>query len=197
MRIIGEMRARVVVDTVKSAKLVKSSAVMGILLTILLIPSMAILRPAFVHAEAPFITIKTYESDPLLAASRISVSGMQAQSERLKVISQNIANQDVTGKDQGSDPYRRKIIFFKNEYDPKQGAELVKIDKVSKDYSDFVLKYQPYHPAANAKGYVKYPNVNVIVETVDSKESQRSFDANTNALEIARANQNRVIELMR
>lgn len=148
-------------------------------------------------ADAPFITLKTYESDSLLAASRISVSGMQAQSERLKVISQNIANQDVTGQAPGSEPYRRKIIFFKNEYDPKLGAEVVKIDKVSKDYSDFVLKYQPYHPAADDKGYVKYPNVNIVVETVDSKESQRSFDANTNALEIARANQNRVIELMK
>ncbi len=149
------------------------------------------------EANVSFITLETHQSDPLLAASRISMSGMQAQSERLKIVSQNIANQDVTGKSPGSDPYTRKVIYFKNEYDEKLGAEVVKIDKISRDHSDFVLKYQPHHPAANEKGYVKYPNVNIVIETVDAKESQRSFDANINALEIARSNQSRVIELMK
>ncbi len=135
--------------------------------------------------------------DSLIASARISASGMQAQSERLKVISQNIANADVSATAPDGDPYRRKIIFFKNEYDNSKEAEVIKVDKISHDYSDFIMKYQPNHPAADEKGYVKYPNINVVVETIDAKEAQRSFEANVNAFELAKANQSRVLDLLK
>ena len=138
-----------------------------------------------------------YESDALKASIKISAAGMQAQNQRLKVISQNIANSNVTGKTPNEDPYRRKVIFFKNVYDPKLKTKILKVDSVREDKSDFTLKYEPNHPAADAKGMVKYPNVNIIIETVDSKEAQRTFDANVNSLEIAKNNQNKILELMR
>lgn len=136
-------------------------------------------------------------ADSLEASIRISSSGMQAQSQRLKVISQNIANSNVTGKTPNENPYRRKIIFFKNVYDPKLDTKILKVNSVQEDQSEFTLKYEPNHPAADNRGMVKYPNVNIIIETVDSKEAQRTFDANVNSLEIAKSNQNKILELMR
>ena len=76
-------------------------------------------------------------------------------------------------------------------------AKVLKVDSIKEDQSDFTLKYEPNHPAADNNGMVKYPNVNIIIETVDSKEAQRTFDANVNSLEIAKSNQNKVLELMR
>ena len=150
----------------------------------------------------PFTTMSLYtysmdKSDALEASIKISSAGMQAQNQRLKVISQNIANANVTGKNPNEDPYRRKVIFFRNVYDPKLKTKVLKVDSIRQDQSDFTLKYEPNHPAADAKGMVKYPNVNIIIETVDSKEAQRTFDANVNSLEIAKNNQNKILELMR
>jgi len=136
-------------------------------------------------------------ADSLEASIKISSSGMQAQSQRLKVISQNIANSNVTGKTPDENPYRRKIIFFKNVYDPKLDTKILKVNSIQEDQSEFTLKYEPNHPAADNRGMVKYPNVNIIIETVDSKEAQRTFDANVNSLEIAKSNQNKILELMR
>ena len=136
-------------------------------------------------------------ADSLEASIKISSSGMQAQSQRLKVISQNIANSNVTGKTPNENPYRRKIIFFKNVYDQKLDTKILKVNSIQEDQSEFTLKYEPNHPAADNRGMVKYPNVNIIIETVDSKEAQRTFDANVNSLEIAKSNQNKILELMR
>ncbi len=136
-------------------------------------------------------------ADSLEASIKISSSGMQSQSQRLKVISQNIANSNVTGKTPDENPYRRKIIFFKNVYDPKLDTKILKVNSIQEDQSEFTLKYEPNHPAADNRGMVKYPNVNIIIETVDSKEAQRTFDANVNSLEIAKSNQNKILELMR
>ncbi len=135
--------------------------------------------------------------DPLDAAIKISVAGMQAQNHRLKVIAQNMANANVTGKNPNEDPYRRQIIFFKNEFDTKLNTKILKVDSIQEDKSAFTLKYEPNHPSADKNGMVKYPNVNLIIETVDSKEAKRTFDANVNALEIAKTNQNKILELMR
>ena len=136
-------------------------------------------------------------ADSLEASIKISSSGMQAQSQRLKVISQNIANSNVTGKTPNENPYRRRIIFFQNVYDPKIDTKILKVSSIQEDQSEFTLKYEPNHPAADNRGMVKYPNVNIIIETVDSKEAQRTFDANVNSLEIAKTNQNKILELMR
>ncbi|MFQ3307171.1 MAG: flagellar basal-body rod protein FlgC [Candidatus Midichloriaceae bacterium] len=135
--------------------------------------------------------------DPLTNSIKISASGMQAQNNRLKIVAQNIANSNVTGRTSEENPYRRQVIFFKNVYDKNLGTKILKADKVQEDQSPFILKYEPNHPAADSKGFVKYPNVNLIIETIDSKEAQRSFDANLSALEIAKNNQNKIVELMR
>lgn len=158
------------------------------IITLLLIAfSFLSMLPMCLHAD----------TDNLNAAINISAAGMHAQNERLKIISENLANKDVTGMDPNADPYRRKQIFFTNVYDPKVKATTVKVAEVAPDHSAFILKYQPHHPAANTEGYVKYPNVNSIIEGVDAKEAQRSFEANLSAMEIAKTNQSKIIDLMR
>jgi flagellar basal-body rod protein FlgC len=138
-----------------------------------------------------------FAADSLTASQRIAAQGMQVQSERLKVISQNIANSNTTGLTAEDTPYKRKVILFKNDYDPAIGASTVKVDRVAHDKSEFIKKYEPYHPASDEGGYVKYPNVNIPLETVDAKEAQRSYEANLSSLEIAKSNQARIIDAMR
>ena len=143
------------------------------------------------------ITSYAGEGDSLSSAIAISAAGMRAQNERLKIITQNIANSEVTGANPNENPYRRKQIIFKNVYDDNLKAVTVKVDRITPDKSDFILKYEPNHPAADANGYVKYPNINNVIESVDAKEAQRTFEANLSAMEIARANQSKIIDLMR
>ncbi len=137
------------------------------------------------------------EEDPLLSAFRISAAGMQAQSERLKVISQNLANGEVAGASPEDEPYRRKIIFFHNIYDEQAKTFLVKILKIDEDKSQFEMRYQPEHPAADRDGLVRYPNVNKIIEIADAKEAQTSFEANATSLEITKTNRAKILELMK
>jgi len=151
-----------------------------------------------VNADAPYIVPHAHKNtDTLKAASRIAMSGIQAQNERMKVVSQNIANMDVTGATPDSDPYRRKIIFFENSVDPKTGTAVVKVKKIDNDNSDFILKYQPNHPAADKNGYVKYPNVNVHVELADGQEAKRAVAVNANSMDMIKSMQFRVLEMMK
>ncbi|MEK9969016.1 MAG: flagellar basal body rod protein FlgC [Ferrovibrio sp.] len=130
-------------------------------------------------------------------AMKISASGMRAQGERLKVIAENLANSDSIGKTPGSDPYRRKVVTFKSELDRALGANLVKAQKPQQDRSDFELKYDPGHPAANADGYVKMPNVKSVVEMADMREAQRTYEANLNVIDSAKSMLNRTVDLLR
>ena len=114
----------------------------------------------------------------LSVSADIAVSGMKAQAERLRVISENMANADSVGVRPGEDPYRRQVVTFKDYIDKETGARMVKVDKVVKDESEFPLKYEPNNPLANAQGYVAQPNVNPLIEMMDMKEAQRSYDAN-------------------
>ena len=102
-------------------------------------------------------------------ALKISASGMKAQGTRLRVISENIANQDSVGRSQGADPYRRKTIVFKDVLDRKLGVDMVQVSKIGRDSSDFIVAYEPYHPLADDKGYVRRPNVNGLIEMMDMK----------------------------
>ncbi len=135
--------------------------------------------------------------DDLTASQRVSSQGMRVQNERLKIISQNIANANSTGKSPSDQPYRRKMPVFKTQYDQQLKADVVKLDKIARDKSEFQLRYEPQHPAANTSGYVRYPNVQIPLETVDAKEAQRTYDANMSALEIAKSNQVRLIEALK
>lgn len=130
-------------------------------------------------------------------AMKISASGMRAQGERLKTISENLANADSMAKTPGGDPYRRKVISFKSELDRATGVNMVRAQKPTKDRSDFELKYDPGHPAANADGYVKMPNVKTVIEMADMREAQRTYEANLNAVDTAKQMINRTIDLLR
>ncbi len=133
----------------------------------------------------------------LSVTSDIAVSGMKAQSERLRIISENMANAESVGIREGEDPYRRQVVTFKNYIDKKTGAEMVKVDKVIKDQSPFVKKYAPNHPAADEQGYVSMPNVNTLVEMMDMKEAQRAYEANLTMVQTARDMNSKVLDILK
>lgn len=133
----------------------------------------------------------------LIDTIHISSSGMKAQQDRLKVVSQNIANAESVGTREGQQPYRRQTISFKNTLDKETGAQMVKTNKVSPDRSDFVKKYEPAHPQADNQGYVLYPNINPITEMMDMREARRSYEANLNVIESSKSMLNQTISLLR
>ena len=133
----------------------------------------------------------------LSVSADIAVSGMKAQAERLRVISENMANADSVGSRPGEDPYRRQVVTFKNYVDEATGAQLVKVDKVLPDRSPFQMKYMPDHPAANAEGYVAMPNVNPLVDMMDMKEAQRSYDANMSMMQTARDMNSKILDVLK
>jgi len=133
----------------------------------------------------------------LSTAMTISARGMDAQTERLQVIAENLANQNTTGLSPGSDPYRRKTITFENTLDQTLGASTVNVKSIGTDPSDFQTRYDPSNPAANAQGYVKLPNVNSFVEIMDMREAERSYSANLNAMEATRTMLTRTVEMLK
>ena len=126
----------------------------------------------------------------------ISAAGMKAQGTRLRVISENLANTNSTSQTPGGEPYRRKVLTFGNVLDRTLNAQMVKVKSIGPDRSDFELKYDPAHPAANADGYVMLPNVNGIIEMADMREAQRSYDANVSVIETSRAMIAKTLELL-
>lgn len=131
-------------------------------------------------------------------AMQISASGMRAQGTRVRVITENIANAGTTGETPGADPYQRQTISFKNELDRQAGIRMVEVDEIGVDReSDFLLKYEPDHPAADDAGYVKYPNVKTLIEVMDVREAQRSYEANIGMIEQARTMALRTIDMLR
>lgn len=127
----------------------------------------------------------------------VAASGLRAQAGRMRIISENIANADSTPSSPGADPYRRKVPTFHTELDRSLGVQLVELGKVQTDQSDFRLKYEPGHPAADANGNVKYPNVNPLVEMTDMREAQRSYEANINVVTATRRMLQRTIDILR
>ena len=120
--------------------------------------------------------------DDLLKTFAISGAGMRVQGERLRVISQNIANADSLPQDPNGKPYRRQTVTFRNELDRAIGLDTVRVNKVRPDMSEFGKRYEPSHPAADADGYVLTPNVNRLVEMTDMREAQRSYEANLSVI---------------
>lgn len=127
----------------------------------------------------------------------VAASGLRAQAGRMRVISENIANADSTGQQPGADPYRRKIVSFRSELDRSIGANVVNLGRVAPDMSDFRTKFEPNHPAADANGYVKYPNVNSLVEMTDMREAERSYEANLNVITATRRMIQRTIDILK
>ncbi|SFO11824.1 flagellar basal-body rod protein FlgC [Mesorhizobium sp. NFR06] len=135
--------------------------------------------------------------DALTAALKVAASGLGAQSERLRVVSENLANAQSTGNTPGADPYRRKTITFQSEVDRATGGSLVEVSSIARDPSDFPIEFQPGNEAANDKGYVKMPNVNTLVEMADMSEANRSYEANLQVIKQARDLISMTIDLMR
>jgi flagellar basal-body rod protein FlgC len=135
--------------------------------------------------------------DALISSMKISASGLAAQSMRLRVISENLANAQSTGSTPGSDPFRRKTVTFGAELDRLTGASLVDVKRIQNDQSPFRVEFDPGHPAANAAGYVKMPNINLIVEMADMREANRSYESNLQVVKQAREMTSMTVDLLR
>lgn len=127
----------------------------------------------------------------------IAASGLKAQSGRMRVIAENVANADSTADRPGADPYRRKIPTFQNRFDRELEANVVALGRIRPDQTQFRTRIEPGHPAADAEGRVKLPNVNSLVETVDMREAQRSYEANLNLISATRRMISRTLEILR
>ena len=126
----------------------------------------------------------------------IAASGLKAENARLRVVAENIANADSTGRSPQELPYRRKEVIFRNVLDRSLGAETVQVSGPVQDTSPFNKKYAPYHPAADAQGYVLMPNVSTIMEMADMRESRRAYEANLNVVDVTRSMLQRTISIL-
>ena len=132
-----------------------------------------------------------------LKTMSIAASGLRAQAGRMRIISENIANAESTPASPGANPYRRKVVTFTSEFNRAIEARTVGLGKVTTDSSDFRLKYEPGHPAADNNGNVKYPNVNPLVEMTDMREAQRSYEANINVISATRRMIQRTLDILK
>jgi len=133
----------------------------------------------------------------LMRAMTVSTSGMKAQGLRLRVISENLANADSVAQGPGQEPYRRKVVMFRNELDRADNMHKVSVSRVTNDPSQFQTKYDPTHPYADQDGYIMAPNVSALIETMDMREAQRSYEANLNVIETSMSMLTRTIDLLR
>lgn len=135
--------------------------------------------------------------DPLALSVDVAASGLKAQSERLRIVSENLANAQSTGNTPGADPYQRKTVSFASALDPDSGGSYVRIQSVELDGSEFPVEYDPTHQAADENGFVKLPNVNALIEMADMTEANRSYEANLQVIRQARELISMTIDLMR
>ena len=135
--------------------------------------------------------VKAINSDQTMA---VAASAMKAQQARMRIIAENIANADSTSKTKGGDPYRRQQPVFTSA--PIDGATGVKLAQVVPDASAFTMEYDPAHPSADANGYVKKPNVNPLIETMDMREAQRAYEANLNVIDTSRDMTQKTLDIL-
>jgi flagellar basal-body rod protein FlgC len=121
---------------------------------------------------------------------------MKAQGDRIRVISQNIANADTAANTPNAEPYQRKTVIFKNELDRASGVEKVAVDRIYERQGEFRLKYQPSHPGADENGYIRLPKINTLIETMDMREAQRSYEANLGLMNISKSMLGKTIDLL-
>jgi flagellar basal-body rod protein FlgC len=133
---------------------------------------------------------------PSAAAMAVAASALKAQQARMRIISENIANANSTSPVKGGDPYRRQVPVFQ-PHKLGDGVEGVRMSRVEKDQRDFKTEYEPGHPAADAKGYVKMPNVDPLIESLDMRSAQRAYEANLNVIETARSMQMRTLDMLK
>ncbi len=134
--------------------------------------------------------------DPLKSTLSVLASGMKSQSERLKVISQNLANKDSTALRAEDEPYRRKIVHFQNYFDEATQTELVHVSNISEDQRPFERRFDPNHPGADAKGYIRQSNVIGLIEVTDMQQANRSYQAQLNSFRLTRQLQQQTINML-
>lgn len=135
--------------------------------------------------------------DPLRMSSKIAASGLEAQSKRMRVVSENLANAQSTAEVPGGDPYARKVITFSGEVDADTGVNFARVEGIENDDAPFRVEHNPGHPAADANGNVKLPNVNMLIELADMREAGRAYDANLQTIKQAREMISMTIDLLR
>jgi flagellar basal-body rod protein FlgC len=132
----------------------------------------------------------------LIQTLKISVSGLDAEATRLKTVSENLANADSTASTPGGLPYRRKVVMFTDVLDRSLDAQMVKVAGIEDAAGNFQRKYDPSHPGADKDGYVLMPNVNPMLELMDMREAQRSYEANLDVIDAAKTMVSRTIDLL-
>jgi len=132
----------------------------------------------------------------LATSMLVAASGMRAQSTRMRIIAENIANANSTAPNPNADPYRRKIATMTTAFDRELNATTVQAGRPVQDMTDFRSQYDPGNPVADKKGYVKLPNVNSLVEIMDMREAQTSYEANVNVLDASKTMLSRTIDLL-
>ncbi len=135
--------------------------------------------------------------DPLSSISTTAASGMRAQTDRLRVVSENVANSSSTAQTPGGDPYQRKTMSFRSSTDSRTGAAIVQSGDIERDSSAFELRFDPSHPAADENGYIKLPNVNPLIEMSNMREASRSYEANLSMMENARDMRRQLVDLLK
>lgn len=135
--------------------------------------------------------------DPLKVSQKISAAGLDVQSHRMRVIAENMANAQSTANTPGGDPYTRKTITFSNNFDEAIGANVVAVEQIGKDPSAYRIERNPSHPAADANGNVKYPNVNMLVEMADMREANRSYEANLQMIKQSKSMVMMTVDMLR
>lgn len=135
--------------------------------------------------------------DPLKISQSIAAAGLDVQSHRMRIIAENMANAQSTANTPGGDPYTRKTIVFSNDFDEALNANVVGVEEIGRDTSPYRVERNPGHPAADENGNVKYPNVNMLVEMADMRESNRSYEANLQMMKQARAMVMMTVDLLR
>jgi flagellar basal-body rod protein FlgC len=114
----------------------------------------------------------------------------------MRIISENIANANSTAQTPGGDPYRRKIATMSSEFDRQLDATTVQSGAPIEDQSDFQRRYEPGNPAADKSGYVKTPNVNSLIEIMDMREAQQSYQADVDMMQASKAMLSQTINLL-
>ncbi len=132
-----------------------------------------------------------------ISSLRIAASGLHAQTARMRIIAENLANTDSAGKTPTEDPYRRRIPTFVATYDAQAGGHAVHVGRIAYDLSSFNSRYEPGHPAADESGYVKYPNINPLIESMDMRQAQRTYEANLNVITVTRQMLGGTLDILR
>jgi len=130
------------------------------------------------------------------AALAAAASGMRAQTLRMRIAAENVANANSTGDTPDQEPFRRRIPLLETTT-LADGVQGVRVLGAAPDQSAFRREYNPSHPAADAEGYVRLPNVDTLTEMMDLREATRAYEANLNMIEAARAMTARTLDLLR